>query len=87
MYFGYVYSFRFDPRTCTWTKLASMKTRRQSFPLVGSNGRLIAFGGGIPVSLIGCYPCFFNWAIPRGTVECIIVCDVHLDAEIEKGRI
>jgi len=37
---------RFDPRTGTWTQLAHMKVRRQSFPLVPYAGRLYAFGGG-----------------------------------------
>ena len=40
---------RFDPRTCTWSRLSHMKTRRQSFPLVAHDDRLFAFGGGTPV--------------------------------------
>ncbi len=40
---------RFDPRTRSWARLAHMKTRRQSFPLVAHNGKLYAFGGGMPV--------------------------------------
>ena len=40
---------RFDPRTCTWSRLSHMKTRRQSFPLVSSKGSLYAFGGGTPI--------------------------------------
>ena len=41
---------RFDPRTGTWTKLASMRTKRQSFPLVAveRKRKLYAFGGGTP---------------------------------------
>ena len=42
---------RFDPRTGTWTRIARMNTRRQSFPLVAFNQRLYAFGGGTPVDL------------------------------------
>lgn len=42
--------YRFDPRVCSWTRLSSMVTRRQSFPLVAMNGRLYAFGGGTPES-------------------------------------
>ncbi|KAK2155622.1 hypothetical protein LSH36_235g00021 [Paralvinella palmiformis] len=40
---------RFDPRTCTWSRLSQMKTRRQSFPLVSNKGLLYAFGGGTPM--------------------------------------
>ena len=47
---GFISTCRFDPRQCTWTKLSHMKTRRQSFPLVGYNGRLFAFGGGTPIN-------------------------------------
>ena len=42
---------RFDPRTGTWTRIARMNTRRQSFPLVALNQKLYAFGGGSPLDL------------------------------------
>ena len=47
---------RFDPRNCSWIKLADMKNRRQSFPLVGFNGRLYAFGGGTPYDAALAHP-------------------------------
>ncbi len=40
---------RYDPRTNSWTRIAHMKTRRQSFPLVSHSGALYALGGGTPV--------------------------------------
>lgn len=42
---------RFDPRSGSWTRIARMNARRQSFPLVAFNQRLYAFGGGSPVDL------------------------------------
>ena len=41
--------YRYDPRYNTWTRIARMKTPRQSFPLVGFSHKLYAFGGGTPV--------------------------------------
>ena len=47
--------YRFDPRMGTWTRLASMRSRRQSFPLVAiEQTRMIyAFGGGTPLDCRG----------------------------------
>ena len=39
---------RFDPRSGTWTRMAHMGLRRQSFPLVPYKGKIYAFGGGSP---------------------------------------